>query len=193
MGQYYSVYAKKHDGIAEVYDITRMDKEFVGLKLMEHSWLPNTCVNTIMKRLFEDGPYTIIWMGDYARNCSRLKEVQQEGEDLYAFVWGEDSKCNEVSLKKDPLDLWAARYYLVNHTTKEYVDLTEYSENNTNEDGWCVHPLPLLTAIGNGEGGGDYHGTDMDLVGYWAGGEIQVTDKVPDGYTALDVHFAEEY
>ena len=31
--------------------------------------------------------------------------------------------------------------------------------------GMRVHPLPLLTADGNGRGGGDYYCLDMNLVG----------------------------
>lgn len=46
------------------------------------------------------------------------------------------------------------------------VDKTLLPENN----GWTVHPLPLLTAEGNGRGGGDYHeqNPDIELVGTWA-------------------------
>ena len=33
---------------------------------------------------------------------------------------------------------------------------------------FILHPLPLLTCIGNGKGGGDYHGTSMERIGSWA-------------------------
>lgn len=35
-------------------------------------------------------------------------------------------------------------------------------------DELIVHPLPLLTSLGNGKGGGDYAGTNMEWVGAWA-------------------------
>ena len=33
---------------------------------------------------------------------------------------------------------------------------------------FILHPLPLLTCLGNGKGGGDYYGRCMEWVGAWA-------------------------
>ena len=51
---------------------------------------------------------------------------------------------------------------------KEYV-----LANGEQKWGGIIHPLPLLTAIGNGKGGGDYRGTCLDLVGHWACDKIE--------------------
>lgn len=57
--------------------------------------------------------------------------------------------------------------YLFNHTKREYLALADCPEN---KDGYTIHPLGLLTALGNGQGGGDYYGEDgADYVGYWSG------------------------
>ena len=57
------------------------------------------------------------------------------------------------------------------------------------------HPLPLLTANGNGRGGGDYLGSDMDLVGSWAGDRIAVANDegmIKTDYLRLEPQFKEE-
>jgi hypothetical protein len=66
-------------------------------------------------------------------------------------------------------------------------------------DGWCIHPLPLLTCIGNGYGGGDYMrptpSSDYDMVGAWAWDEISIEDDSPlldDGYAEIFPIFKEE-
>ena len=62
------------------------------------------------------------------------------------------------------------------------------------KDGWILHPLSLLTAVGNGRGGGDYPENRVDyyMVGAWAGNTLEITDKVPDGYELEDVRFSED-
>lgn len=46
-------------------------------------------------------------------------------------------------------------------------------------DNWCIHPIPLLTAVGNGKGGGDYFGVNNELVGRWAGDALYIDDEEP--------------
>ena len=80
----------------------------------------------------------------------------------------------------------------------EYLDCSKYYEavNGKDEmgDGWVPHPLPLLTAMGNGQGGGDYRGVNMDKIGCWAGDLLHVTMLPPRkeaGFTELEVEFYE--
>ena len=56
-----------------------------------------------------------------------------------------------------------------------------------------AHPIPLLTAIGNGKGGGDYHGSCMDKIGYWACDEIEANYEVPKDYKDItsEIRFVE--
>jgi hypothetical protein len=73
--------------------------------------------------------------------------------------------------------------YLVNHDTRQYVDKDKAGD---------VHPLPLLTAEGNGRGGGDYRGGNEDLVGIWARDILSAEHEVPAGFAELLVCFDEE-
>jgi hypothetical protein len=67
--------------------------------------------------------------------------------------------------------------YIVNHTKRVYV-----------KKGTGVHPLPILTAEGNGRGSGDYEGQNMDLVGTWARDVISMENEAPD-YTLVACEF----
>ena len=77
--------------------------------------------------------------------------------------------------------------YIVNLHTKEYIEIPE-----PNYEDWIVHPLPLLLADGNGRGGGDYRGEDINMVGKWAYHPIGATNEIPEGFTLLVTKFAEE-
>ena len=77
--------------------------------------------------------------------------------------------------------------YIVNTDKEQYVKVKPYNENE-----WTIHPLPLLTAYGNGQGGGDYYGSDMDKVGIWAFDHVYTSDEVPEGYEELVVDFKED-
>lgn len=81
-------------------------------------------------------------------------------------------------------------YYLVNHTKKQFINLHEYfynlkeyhAQQYKNEEmcGPYFHPLPLLTAMGNGLGGGDYYYSEClnkDMIGYWFFDIISVENK----------------
>ena len=64
------------------------------------------------------------------------------------------------------------------------------------EDGdWCIHPLPLLTCIGNGLGGGDYTNPTLastdHLLGTWAWDEITITDEPINDYEEIYPLFKE--
>ena len=61
------------------------------------------------------------------------------------------------------------------------------------DNNWPICPFAVLTAIGNGRGGGDYDGIEMDMVGAWAWDEIAITKKIPEGFKLLDFHFEEQY
>jgi len=71
--------------------------------------------------------------------------------------------------------------FLVNHTKKVCIDLkAETGEGYWDDTKKCpmiIHPLPLLTCSGNGRGGGDYSGSNMKLVGCWAGDVISLEHK----------------
>lgn len=160
MGQYYTAILldKKKEKI--VGNILPHDYRS-GAKLMEHSWINNSFVQSVESIIYKN-PMPVVWAGDYADN--------EEGidENLYCLT---EEKTN---LKpSNPLSRNKSRY-IINHDAKEYVDKTKCIDNG----GWIIHPLPLLTAEGNGRGGGDFRG-DSTMVGMWSRENISVTEDKP--------------
>ncbi len=141
-----------------------------GLKLMEHSWVGNKFSGAVMKLLAEGGQWykkPIVWCGDY---------FDEPGEeDYYDNVKDEDKIMPTEYFSQEE----QSKVVLVNHTTEQYV---VYSKLTVDSDGWRVNPLPLLTALGNGRGGGDYYPDcpDADKVGIWARHILSVEFEIPD-------------
>ena len=192
MGQYYRVATIDKNGERKFYN-REVDGQYTMAKLMEHSWWENPFVSCITKFLYKN-PLTIAWVGDYATDdaafAGKRTECVSMLDDIYQKTWGEGSEAIGVTLDEISLD----GKYLVNHTLKMYVDCDAYREKSSMEGefaGWVIHPIPLLTAIGNGCGGGDYWGENQDIVGTWALCEISVEDEAPSDYTELDVSFRE--
>lgn len=167
---------------------------FSGLKLMEHSWLENDYVNGVLESIW-DNPCNVAWVGDYA-DC----EVDFENsysEVVYANVWGDHRKDE---LPFDEVPTIHREGYILNLDKGVYIDLRRYASvagfrPKWSDQKWTIHPLPLLTCIGNGRGGGDYHGTCMDMVGSWAMDRIVFTDDWPSTFREVDydtIKFAEE-
>jgi hypothetical protein len=192
MGQYYHQIAKTKNGklyfrtqIEEFHKTNNFDC-YNGLKLMEHSWWKNQFCKRFASMLV-DNPTRVAWVGDYAEDeeCKpfgfTVDEVHGREDEDYTYPSPTDFSMDSVK-------------YLVNNTKKIYIDLAEYKEKSTFDDGWCPFPISLLTAIGNGRGGGDYHDCypNFNIVGSWAYDEIYLTNKLPDGYTKEDdIYFKE--
>lgn len=192
-----------------------------GSKLMEHSYVGNTYVGAYVKLLAEQYyGYPFVWVGDYADdkfNTNVFELAKQYIDDFIkvnaekqGYVRENDSTFSKfmkydsgdkiiLSAMKDEDD-FAETYsykevggnqldykYILNLTKKEYVKIPEYNENE-----WTIHPLPLLCADGNGRGGGDYQGINMNKVGIWAYDKIGISNDIPNGFTELVVNF-EEY
>ena len=177
MGQYYRVIMEKEENKRTILN-RNVNGEYTFAKLTEHSWWENPFVNTVCSLLYKK-PCKIAWVGDYADDFEFYKEV-----------W--DTKGKGVSENQTKLD----GKYLCNHTLKQFVDCDEYflrSKTDEDEYGvWCLHPLPLLTCVGNGQGGGDYYSKiGMELVGTWCWNSISVEDEVPEGFTKVDCCFKE--
>lgn len=168
---------------------------FSGLKLMEHSWLENDFVNGILESIW-DNPCNVAWVGDYADDDSDFDE--RYTKDTYETVWGEGQDERERPFDEVPTTHRDG--YILNLDKGVYIDLRRYAsvagfKPKWSEDTWTIHPLPLLTCIGNGRGGGDYWGTCMDMVGSWAMDRIVFTEDLPKWFREIDyeiVKFAEE-
>jgi hypothetical protein len=172
MGQYYLtvILAEKSD---KEYIRTYVDPGMYnnGMKLTEHSYIGNNFMKIVENLIGPNGMFyksRLVWAGDYAnnepnsdKNLHKMCEVKEPFE--YKFEY------------KGPLVSYP---YIVNHTKKVYI------EKKVNG----LHPLALLTAEGNGSGGGDYNGPNSENVGTWARDVISMEDTAPD-YTLIECVF----
>lgn len=200
MGQYWKCITQEKNKWAKVWGlqvvkpegITKEDKEYWdyynGVKLMEHSWLGNSFMTALSKYIYKN-PTKVAWVGDYADTFEwDYPDGKPNPKLLWETAWG----CTKENEIKPVGEFDLHDKFLVNHTKKIAIDFNDYIDNNT-ENGWCIHPLSLLTACGNGLGGGDFN-TDFtggDLVGWWCDDEISVEDECPADCEVSEIDFRE--
>jgi hypothetical protein len=172
MGQYYKVIIIAEKGTLNKDYVRFFMNIWCGIKLTEHSYLENPFVNAVEFLLSPLGPLyksRIVWAGDYA-------DKEEDSENLYHIADNEISK--EYIPKQEKL---SKEYkYVVNHTKKQYIDKSEYLN---------IHPLPLITAEGNGRGGGDYRGSHEDKIGLWSRDVISIEKELLPEYTKFEYKF----
>ena len=159
MGQYYLavILAEKSD---KEYIRTYVDPTMYnnGSKLTEHSYIDNNFMKILENLIGPNGMFyrsRLVWAGDYADpEPDSNRNLHEMCEANSPFVSTDES---------------VSYTYIVNHTKKVYI-----------EKKGDFHPLPILTAEGNGRGGGDYNGPNMDMVGTWARDVISMENKAPD-------------
>lgn len=181
MGQYYmpTILAKNKKTVsAFVYSHDYNN----GLKLMEHSWIGNDLVRAF-ESLIHKNPQIVVWAGDYAAPCKGRKS------NVY-------DRCSDKIKQRPKTKLTESDCrFVVNHTKKEFVDTSKVKQITASwaeDNDFRIHPLPLLTSEGNGQGGGDYHSkTGQGLVGTWARNLISVEPEAPENYKELIVNFNE--
>ena len=147
-----------------------------GMKLIEHSYIDSQFMCAVEFLLCPLGMFyktRIVWAGDYAN-----PEPGSE-KNLHHLSEGKEYL---TSHSLDFCMMMKPYKFIVNHTKKQYVTKT----------GRVFHPLSLLTAEGNGRGGGDYHGSSEDLVGTWARDVISVEMAEPPNYTELACPFGKQ-
>lgn len=202
MGQYYNALVIDENGNAKVFHT-------VGMKLTEHSWIDNYSVNGVMKEIY-NSPKRVAWIGDYANEPDDAfgDMTHEEYIKMYDLAWR--TAEDKVELFKadwcyddEPLPSWFATQeeiddlttgtYLINHTFKIYMSFDEY-KNEFKDNDWITHPLSLLTACGNGRGGGDFWNSNEGYrdVGSWAFCLIELSKKEPDGYMKDSYFFKEK-
>ena len=190
MGQYYmSILGDAYGLNCKVFDRS-VNYEYTFAKLLEHSWWQNPFVNAFSEFLYNK-PSRVIWCGDYADepddfnfpNCSAFYVP------CYKEIWSETIATHTVATSNFTLD----GKFLLNHDMRQFVDLDEYKLLSTDKDGWVIHPLPLLTAVGNDRGGGDFHegNTGYENVGIWAWQLLSFADEPPDDFIKANICFIE--
>lgn len=196
MGQYYKVhFVRESTGEVSVFTPGVIDREDnvegEGIKLLEHSYWNNPFCCAITSLLTGDNKAYITWCGDYAEES----ETRRLGFH-HKTVWGVSP--HQYPRIAPPYFHMDEQVALLNHSKHQYLDLKKYKEkfdkmqSETSYRLWCIHPLPLLTALGNGRGGGDYSSSMLNYnkVGIWAGDLLSVGDPLT-GYTEVDAFFVE--
>jgi hypothetical protein len=158
MGQYYiAVFIDTKTG--QLYYV----ETWQGLKLTEHSY-PGTDIVQMAENLLRPGGrcygMRVVWAGDYADD--------EDGKEQNLYHAPE-----KINLRHEGEVPTGRLRYVVNHTKRAYVDMTKLSTHK-----YSLHPLPILTAEGNGRGGGDYSGS-YDRVGQWARDVITLENMCP--------------
>lgn len=198
MGQYYKAILLDADKKTPRYHFESWGYNN-GAKLTEHSFIGNSFMGAVEK-MITNNPMPLVWGGDYA-------DVE-EGTDDNLYFLTETMGSEEITLttlnkkmhiSKDKLREKLADYsekknrYIINHTKREYVDKEKCPYWLYGEYKMALHPLSLLTADGNGRGGGDYKGTNMHLIGSWSRDCISVSEVVPNDFTEIIPNFVEDY
>lgn len=204
MGQYYrQLIGDKNGKVIAVYNCCSLlpngKKDFDGFKLMEHSWIENWFVNGICKRIYNN-PLRIVWVGDYANEVGDFDLDIPSNPIIpdYYNAWGDEVFPSLIEVDDE---FSIVGKFLLNHDTHEYIEITDngylYYSQPTDKSPipWVIHPLPLLTAIGNGRGSGDFHEGNYgyENVGIWAWHLLEIADGAPMEYEELStLGFVEE-
>ena len=204
MGQYYNILIKKDDKYIlynRSFRKTDGSAEYEPAKLTEHSFIGNTTMSCVSNLILRK-PKKVAWVGDYSNQYEENEKVNNldynQMKELHDLEWKHELRANILPFKP----LLVNFLLLVNWDKKQYIDMCDYIEKSTVKEGYlqgmCLHPLSLLTALGNGFGGGDYHGTNEELVGSWcldtiSFESIDIENKlIKKGFKALDVIFLEK-
>lgn len=194
MGQYYYpvILSETKSGKKELIRVWMSPHAYSnGAKLTEHSYIGNNFIQAFEYLISPDGMFyksRIVWAGDYA------DPEEDDTMNLHQMVVE-----NGTYQRPKSIDTSCYRY-IVNHSKNLYVDKERIvnkpePENmlprwNTNK---MFHPLPLLVSEGNGMGGGDYRGSNIELCGTWSRDIISVEMNIPTDFTELVCDFYEEY
>lgn len=179
MGQYYDAILRFNNGIYMKIDPRG------GAKLTEHSYVNNSFALRVCDLIRTNGKTHLAWVGDYAEiddsDDKLTKEmikrtienknfnlVEEFHMGFSEFVKNNIIKISDIVKKHE--------YTIINLKTNEFINMKDYVEYNQDKED-IFHPLPLLTAIGNGRGGGDYSGENERLIGSWAGNEFYIIDN----------------
>lgn len=189
MGQYYQAVLGSRSGWnKKIYYPLDYDQ---GLKLLEHGYIDSDFCKKIQSELYKS-PKRVIWVGDYANDktdsfyseSNRILEEKPRSIPKAKLIWKNGTqKDKRVIEEVNGIDYM--HKFLVNHTLHVYLDIEKYC-NTASANPWgIIDPLPILTVVGNGRGGGDYHGTNENRIGSWKWHLISVEDFPPKGYTKL--------
>lgn len=178
MGQYYMPVIQEEKKLYRVYSHDFHN----GFKLTEHSYIGNDFVNVVCNYIVEN-PVNLWWCGDYAEEGDFKNK--KEFKRIYGYGWnGEENGRTTIPEPNIDFD-WSKQWYFVNVSKREFVKMPVRKQG---EYDWTYNCVSLLTAVGNGRGGGDYRRKDMlSVVGCWSGDLVYLTLKEPDNKEYCDI------
>ncbi len=190
MGQYYVL------ANMDKREVLTIDGKLLGGKLLEISQTETeyrAILNQIAGTWKSDAVFLV---GDYAdlseENVTYFRALRiwtdklHIVKNLYGYVMENFRKVDGC------MDNLGYRF-IYNHARKEYIDML-HCLNVCDETDWeqgYIAPLPLLIAMGNGRGGGDYYNYENDnLVGTWCDSiaSVEITMKPKDELGYEEVH-----
>ena len=179
MGQYFLVANLTKESYITPFSLNQ------GAKLLEHGYLLNDLSQTVLSLLKKEWKGDeIAWVGDY------YEPVYESDQYIPSYEYIiQNYKLYSSKLKKLP-----KKYrYLNNLTLKKTIDLSKVNVKYLDEDPdtFILSPVTFLTALGNGEGGGDLQDEKhhiYEVIGNWAGHELSVSSKIPEEFS-LDTSF----
>lgn len=197
MGQYYETLF-----IDERQWMYPLDYGCSGLKLTEHSWIGGSYRNAVIAHLMKLSECRMVHVGDYSeemmdeRLCSKdaleIDDHVISGKTMYDMCWTSGIEDKFKMPRISDFDInefrWKKKVWIADEKLHEYIECPFDIEE---DDKWELCPLLILLAIGNGQGGGDYHGTNMDKVGTWAFHKIKVYYEEPHWMEKLENIFEE--
>lgn len=137
MGQYYNIvtFDNTKDNEYRVYDrhtqlTVDSELEYTPAKLTEHSWIGNEMINSFSNIIYEK-PVCIAWIGDYADDLKNY-DITNNALDkskvkiLHKIAWNTE-KCLSLLVK----DFKTEKMLLVNWDKKEFINMQEYINQNT--------------------------------------------------------------
>lgn len=220
MGQYFRIYTRTQDGIEKVFEPdvyyrgefpTPLSKQALsegrkphylsfGYGLIQHSWIKSELAKAFNYYLYSNPPMNVVWCGDYSQE-EECRELGFEYQRVWGLtVYGECIKKTKIDKlqfpNKEQRKVFDKMNYFVNYTKKLYLDFNKYEYfsiilDNRNFLNECMYPVSLLTALGNGRGGGIYCACypNFDKVGAWAGDLVSIEETPPEGFSEFEVVF----
>lgn len=176
MGQYFAAVVENEKGKKVFWPD--------GLKMVEHAYVEDQIARAVTWELRT--PSCVAWVGDYAEPDDKLWS-------FWKAAWA-NAEGAEASLEAEPedYDSFEDHKFVVDYDKEEYFDISEYMSKCGGQSwsGLTFFPIALMTAVGNGRGGGDYEPDNFSekFVGIWAGDQIQVVDELPEGFEFDEIH-----
>ena len=202
MGQYYLGYINRKNKI-KVFD-NKVDGEWTGLKLMEHSWWLNSMVGNVVNDLFYNKGQ-VCWVGDYydEQDYSQVNCDKETVKTIGEYVWKDENDKPRMTKCSSKKVRYLTNCLIVNHTKKQIIVCDDYFEHNKYLEKWqdeewfeCIHPLPLLTCSAS-HSGGSYYGINKEDCGIWFNDVIEIVlgwelgKLLGKGYTKVMFEFKE--